>query len=68
MKSAFCCPKPLIFPRFKLGNLAEGEGVEPSIPCGIRAFQARALGHYATPPMLINNSINRKKGNEEKIR
>src|SRR3989344_5346279 len=30
--------------------IAEGEGFEPSIPCGIHAFQACALGHYATPP------------------
>jgi hypothetical protein len=29
---------------------AEREGFEPSIPCGIRAFQARALDHYATSP------------------
>ena len=29
---------------------AEREGFEPSIPCGIRAFQARALGLYATSP------------------
>lgn len=31
-------------------QLAEREGVEPSIPFGITAFQAIALGHYATSP------------------
>ena len=30
--------------------LAEGERFELSIPCGIHAFQACALGHYATLP------------------
>ncbi len=30
--------------------MAEGEGFEPSIPCGIHAFQACALGRYAIPP------------------
>ena len=29
---------------------AEAGGFEPPIPCGILAFQASALGHYATPP------------------
>lgn len=29
---------------------AERVGFEPTIPFGIRAFQARALGHYATSP------------------
>ena len=32
--------------------LAEGEGFEPSRACTLRAFQARALGHYAIPPDL----------------
>jgi hypothetical protein len=31
-------------------SLAEREGFEPSIPCGIPAFQAGALDHYATSP------------------
>ena len=31
--------------------LAEGARFELAIPCGMRAFQARALGHYATPPL-----------------
>ena len=31
---------------------AEGVGFEPTIPCGIRDFQARALGHYAIPPSI----------------
>ena len=35
---------------FCMSLLAEEEGVEPSIPCGIPAFQASALGHYATLP------------------
>ena len=35
-------------------ELAEGEGFEPSIPFGIPAFQASALGHYATLPGLEN--------------
>lgn len=39
-------------PKLKKRRMAEGEGFEPSIPCGIRAFQARALGHYATLPMI----------------
>jgi hypothetical protein len=30
--------------------MAEREGFEPSIPCGMRAFQARALDHYAISP------------------
>ena len=29
---------------------AERAGVEPAIPCGIHAFQACALGHYAISP------------------
>src|SRR5665213_2353499 len=29
---------------------AEGKGFEPLIPCGIHAFQACALDHYANPP------------------
>ena len=31
-------------------ELAEREGFEPSIPFGIRAFQARAIDHYAISP------------------
>ncbi len=41
------------------GPKAEREGVEPSIPCGISAFQADALGHYATSPitsLLLHNN------------
>jgi hypothetical protein len=30
--------------------MAEEERFELSIPCGMLAFQASALGHYATPP------------------
>ena len=30
--------------------MAEGRGFEPPIPCGMLAFQASALDHYATPP------------------
>lgn len=30
--------------------LAEEERFELSIPCGMLAFQASALDHYATPP------------------
>ncbi len=30
--------------------MAEGERFELSIPCGMYAFQAYALGHYANPP------------------
>ena len=33
--------------------LAEGERFELSIPCGIHAFQACALGHYATLPYKL---------------
>src|SRR3989344_364541 len=29
---------------------AEGEGFDPSVPCGTHAFQACALDHYANPP------------------
>ena len=44
--------------RFPLcGNLAEGEGFEPSIPCGIQHFQCCALGHYATPPYIKLTSL-----------
>ena len=32
------------------GRVAEGAGFEPANPCGLYAFQAYALGHYATPP------------------
>ena len=36
---------------------AEGEGFEPSIPCGIRAFQARALDQLCDPS---RGMVNRK--------
>ncbi len=36
---------------------AEREGFEPSIPCGIHAFQACALGHYATSPSPDRSDI-----------
>ena len=36
-----------------LQHKAEGEGFEPSIPCGIQSFQDCALDHYATPPSLV---------------
>ena len=32
--------------------MAEGVGVEPTRPVRVTAFQAVALGHYATPPRL----------------
>ncbi len=42
-------------PHFREGFfMAEREGVEPSIPCGMHAFQACALGHYATSPSIYN--------------
>ncbi len=34
--------------------VAEREGFEPSIPCGMHAFQACALGLYATSPRYNN--------------
>src|SRR3989338_11256106 len=37
--------------------LAEGERFELSIPCGIHAFQACALGHYATLPYFGDGRI-----------
>ena len=30
--------------------MAEGEGVEPPIPCGIPVFKTGAFNHSATPP------------------
>ena len=30
--------------------LAEREGFEPSVPCGTRHFQCRAIDHSATSP------------------
>ena len=39
--------------QFEYGHLAEREGFEPSIPCGIPAFQASALGLYATSPFML---------------
>ena len=33
---------------------AEGEGFEPSIPCGMPPFQDGALGHYATLPYEVS--------------
>ena len=30
--------------------MAESKGFEPLIPCGIHAFQACALDHYANSP------------------
>lgn len=35
--------------------MAEGRGFEPPIPCGMLAFQASALDHYATPPWEDGN-------------
>ncbi len=35
--------------------MAEGRGFEPPIPCGMLAFQASALDHYATPPYVGGN-------------
>lgn len=42
----------VLYPRFarSLSRLAERAGFEPAIPCGMPAFQASALGHYATSP------------------
>ncbi len=39
-------------PRLAVFCVAEGRGFEPPIPCGMLAFQASALDHYATPPGL----------------
>ena len=33
--------------------MAEREGFEPSIPCGIHTFQACAFGRSATSPQLL---------------
>ena len=38
-------------------DVAEGEGFEPSIPCGIRAFQARALGQLCDPSKNLGLSF-----------
>lgn len=35
--------------------MAEGARFELAIPFGICAFQAHALGHYATPPFINSN-------------
>jgi hypothetical protein len=37
--------------------MAEGERFELSIPCGILAFQASALDHYAIPPGVSGNAM-----------
>lgn len=42
--------------RFFLFIRAEGAGFEPAIPCGTHAFQACALGHYATLPFEFNST------------
>ena len=42
-------PDTLRYTRF-LPPVAEGERFELSIPCGMHAFQACALDHYANPP------------------
>ena len=36
--------------KFAFNKLAERGGFEPPISCDIHAFQACALGHYATSP------------------
>ncbi len=40
--------------------MAERERFELSIPCGMHAFQACALGHYATSPCGV--LLNRRRG------
>src|SRR3989338_6090560 len=43
------------FLRFrKKCKLAEREGFEPSIPCGMPPFQGGALGRYATSPIILS--------------
>ena len=34
------------------GDLAEGVGFEPTVPCGTAVFKTAALSHSATPPRL----------------
>ena len=43
-------PRGNLFPKCGNCKFAEGMGFEPMIPCGILAFQASALDHYANPP------------------
>ena len=38
--------------------LAERGGFEPPRSCPLRAFQARALGHYATSPAFFSARMN----------
>ncbi len=47
---------------------AERERFELSIPCGILAFQASALGHYATSPLrfFLDFSIQKSSGKHQK--
>src|SRR3989344_9537295 len=46
--------------RFLL-HKAEGTGFEPVMPCGIFAFQANALDHYANPPEFPTHSTPRER-------
>ena len=50
MKSAFYCPKPLILLGFKLGNLADPKGFEPSI---FSVTGRRVRPGYTTGPRLL---------------
>lgn len=34
-----------------VNGVAEGEGFEPSVPCGTPVFKTGALNHYATLPV-----------------
>ena len=43
----------LIRPAKKRDFISEAGGFEPPMPCGILAFQASALDHYATPPQIL---------------
>ena len=55
-KATFSKQKTLIiidnqgFSLFLVRNDAEREGFEPSIPCGIHAFQACSIGHSDISP------------------
>ena len=46
---------------FRLADIAERKGFEPSIRCRIHAFQACALSHSATSLVLHLSSPNKEK-------
>src|SRR5262249_7432335 len=39
------------------GVLAEGVGVDPTVPCGTTVFKTAALNHSATPPRLRDDKL-----------